>query len=408
MLAVSATGTLSLLDATELKRAPSSVPSCLSLTNVTCASTWSFDNSALFLASPQSIHRYDLTSNVLKDIYTSKSQEHISHIVCKDQGTLIYSAGEKVHLLECGSNVKIAQTIESHKSSITSLSLSNDCTLLSTTSSNAVHVHNLTLGSHTVLRGLALAGQNISTSAFHPHARTRLLLGIGKQLVVYDTTRPSGPLKSIPLSDVTLGDIVAVACSPFSKTLVAVATSGGHVGLIDLEKEKGSLFRTLNLKVPLTALGFSAEGAALYLGTEHGKVLVLDLRALDKPPKAITVSEIGCRIETMCVQRKLKPGEASTKAPTTAAATSKPAAALDANPTRKSSAQAAVLKPTPKATLSPVRPRVTRASPAQPLPSASSKDSVVSAKASPRKLSAEKKVFSPVRDPLGNSAGDIS
>jgi protein NEDD1 len=119
------------------------------------------------------------------------------------------------------------------------LSLSNDTTLLSSTSAAAAHVHNLSLGSHTVLKGLPLVGQSISTSAFRPQLRTRLMLGIGKQLVVYDTARLSGPINTIGLSQTNSGDITAVACSPFSKTLVAVATTGGTVGLVDLEKEKG-------------------------------------------------------------------------------------------------------------------------------------------------------------------------
>jgi protein NEDD1 len=49
-------------------------------------------------------------------------------------------------------------------------------------------------------------------------------------------------------------------------------------------------------------LGFSPEGAAIYLGTDTGKILVIDLRALDKPPKTITVSESCSRIQTISVQ----------------------------------------------------------------------------------------------------------
>jgi protein NEDD1 len=56
---------------------------------------------------------------------------------------------------------------------------------------------------------------------------------------VYDTTRSSGPIKTITLSEMSSGDITAIACSPVSKTLVAVATTGGYVALVDLEKEKG-------------------------------------------------------------------------------------------------------------------------------------------------------------------------
>ena len=130
---------------------------------------------------------------------------------------------------------KIVQTFVSHKSTITSLSLSNDCSLLASTSSLAVHVHNLTSGSHTVLRGLPASAGQITTCVFHPHSRTRLVVGVGKQVLIFDTTKPSAPLKAVPMSDV----VVAITCSPFSKTLVAVATSGGQVGLVDMDKEKG-------------------------------------------------------------------------------------------------------------------------------------------------------------------------
>lgn len=62
------------------------------------------------------------------------------------------------------------------------------------------------------------------------------------------------------------------------------------------------LFRTINIKVPIASLSFSLEGANIYLGTENGKLLILDLRALDKPPKTIVVSETGARLATMSVQ----------------------------------------------------------------------------------------------------------
>lgn len=56
------------------------------------------------------------------------------------------------------------------------------------------------------------------------------------------------------------------------------------------------------MPAPLTCLAFSAEGAALYAGTENGKFLLLDLRALDKPPKSITVSENGDQIIGIAIQ----------------------------------------------------------------------------------------------------------
>jgi protein NEDD1 len=62
------------------------------------------------------------------------------------------------------------------------------------------------------------------------------------------------------------------------------------------------LIRTLNLKVPLTSLEFSPEGAAIYAGTENGKLLITDLRGLDKGPKTIVISDAGSRIESMSIQ----------------------------------------------------------------------------------------------------------
>lgn len=43
------------------------------------------------------------------------------------------------------------------------------------------------------------------------------------------------------------------------------------------------------LEARLLSLVFSPEGAALYAGTDNGKLLILDLRALDKPAKSIDV-----------------------------------------------------------------------------------------------------------------------
>ena len=238
MLSISTTDALSILDSATLKRSPTSLSSCLTLIDKTAASTWSSDNAFVFLAAAQTIQRYDPSSNSLREFYCT-AEGPISNILSKDKGSLIFSVGENVHVLDCGSTTKISQTFDSHNNPITSLSLSNDTSLLSSTSAAAAHVHNLSLGSHTVLRGLPLGGQDITTSAFHPLLRTRLLLGIGKQLVVYDITRPSAPMKTIALSEAGSADIAAIACSPFSKTLVAVATTGGHVALVDLEKEKG-------------------------------------------------------------------------------------------------------------------------------------------------------------------------
>ncbi|KAF7969518.1 hypothetical protein HWV62_27005 [Athelia sp. TMB] len=396
MLAVLSTKALSLIDPATLKSAPSSVVSGHVFSETPTASAWSLDNTALFVAFKDAIHKFSPSG--LPISLTYPTAEPATCLIAKDKGqSLIFGAADGVHTLDCASGSgKISQTFTSHKSTVNSISLSSDGTLLASTSPLSAHVHNLSLGSHTVLRGLPQAGE-ITTCAFHPHSRTRLLLGIGKQVIVYDTTRPSGPTKLIALNEATCGNIVALACSPFSKTLVAVATNAGGVGLIDLDKEKG-LFRTLNLKVPLTSATFSPEGAALYFGTETGKLLVVDLRALDKPPKSIIIGEGGHRVECLSFQKKLKTGvESKTKSATEALTT--------ANGTRRPSVS--------KVSSSPARARAklgaVAASPARlvrktPTPAAKGVTPTRATKPS------EKRIFSPARDPLGNSssAGDIS
>ncbi|KAJ7940703.1 WD40-repeat-containing domain protein [Mycena leptocephala] len=372
MLALATTHQLSLIDPQALRRPPSSLPSCLSLLAPCTASAWSPDNLYLFLSSPNTIHQYNPALNTLTDIFSSP--ETVTHLVCKTRSSLAFATADKIHILE---STKVVQTFDSHKAPITSLALSND--LLASTSAGAAHVHNLLLGSHTILRGLNLAGQRITACAFHPHSRARLLLGVGKQLIVYDTTRPSGPSKIIPMNDTSTGDIVSVACSPFSKTLVAVASASGNVGLVDLDKEKGTL----------TSIAFSPSGDSIYLGTENGKLLILDLRALDKPPKAVVISEDGCRVQTMTVQVRLlsfsRYVDSSTK-PTITTKVSNSVEGTARRPSTTVASTGASAKAVPKVGSSSSKDRIAR----------------VGSGASP--------IFSPVRDPEGNSMSvvDIS
>ncbi|KAJ7063231.1 WD40-repeat-containing domain protein [Mycena amicta] len=298
IVALATANGLALVETSTLRRPPSSLPTSITLLAPPTASAWSTNQ--LFLASANTIHQYNPTANALTAIFSADAD--ISHLVCRSTSTLVFATADTIHVLESS---KLTRTLDSHKSPVTSLSLSNDS--LASTSSSAVHLHDLTTGKLTVLRGLG--GQTITTCAFHPHTPAKLLVGVGRKLVIFDTTRPSGPSKTIPLNDTTRGEIISVACSPFSKTLVAVATKGGHIGLVDLDKEKG-VFRTLNLKVSITCMVFSPEGASLYIGSEMGTVLVVDLRALDKPPRSVSIGASGSRIGTLAVQKK------STKGPT--------------------------------------------------------------------------------------------
>ncbi|KAI0664679.1 WD40-repeat-containing domain protein [Cubamyces menziesii] len=362
MAAILTTTSLTILDHSTLKHPPPTADSTSPLASPPSSLSWSAETGTIFLASENgTLSQYDVAAGTLHGITVTAraSTEPVVSLLSKDRGSMIiYGQGQQVVVLSTSTG-KPANTFDTHKSPISSLSLSNDSSLLASTSAHAIHVHNLTLASHTVLRGIPSGNSDITTCAFHPHSRTRLLVGLGSQLLVYDTTRPSGPAKVIEVDKEKkgLGSVTAISCSPFSKTLVAVACSGGTVALIDLEKEKG-LFRVVTMPAPITCLSFSVEGAAVFAGTENGKFLVLDLRALDKPPKSITISENGDRIVALCVQRKLKPGEAQTK-PATAA--TKPLVQRDVNKTatttRPSAPNEPVKKPLDKDTGTTTTPR---------------------------------------------------
>ncbi|KAF9652903.1 WD40 repeat-like protein [Thelephora ganbajun] len=306
------------------------------------AGTWSSDNSTLFLVFSDGIRKYSDRGATEDNIFSSSDEELQACVVAKDNGTIICALSNRIAMLEStpsSNDYTIVRTIDVHTSPVTSLAISNDGVVLASTSQTTVHIHSLESGSHTVLRGLPQSSEEPSLCTFSPHFRKKLIVGSGQVLYVYDITRPSSPSRTIPLGSSANGDVVSLVCSPYSKTLVAVACEGGTVHLVDLEKGKG-LFRMVDVKTRVTSLVFSPEGAAMYIGTDAGNLLVVDLRSLDKPPKSVSASGIGSRIECLVVQAKsLTPtSSASSKQPLR-----KPLVQRDQNtkatPQRRSSSQ---------------------------------------------------------------------
>ena len=246
MLAILTPGHITITEHSALRRGPPTLPpsSQVPLSSYV-SSVWSPDNGSLYVATTDSIIRYDASGAFIKSLWPFPDRAHIplddiGCLTAKDKGTLILSMGSAVHIVEhsssASSQTKVVQTLPAHPDPdpVHALSLSHDSTLLTVASASAVVVHNLALGSQTTLRGLP---GPITVCTFHVHSRVRLLLGISHKLVIYDITRPSGPSRVTSIGDGTAGDVVAVACSPYSKTLLAVACSGGYVALVDLDKE---------------------------------------------------------------------------------------------------------------------------------------------------------------------------
>lgn len=59
------------------------------------------------------------------------------------------------------------------------------------------------------------------------------------------------------------------------------------------------------MKTPLTCCAFTAEGAAIYLGTENGKLFILDLRSLEKEPKSFTIGDGTAPVKAINVQASI-------------------------------------------------------------------------------------------------------
>lgn len=246
MLAILTTDHITITEHSTLRRAPLPLtPSCQVPLSAYVSSVWSPDNGSLYVATIDSVTRYDASGTLIKSLWPLPDgddipSDDIGGLAVKDKGTLILSMGSAVHMVEHSSSAssptKIVQTLPFHPDSdpIHALSLSHDSTLLTVASPGAVVVHNLALGTQTTLRGLP---GRVAVCTFHVHSRVRLLLGIGHKLVIYDITRASGPSRVTSIGDGRAGDVVAVACSPYSKTLLAVACSGGYVALVDLDKE---------------------------------------------------------------------------------------------------------------------------------------------------------------------------
>lgn len=237
MLATTTADTLSIADNSLLKKAPSSIPFCLDLLEPPTWSSWSLDNSCLFIATKRQIQRYEPSSNLLRDIYEHDGPGIIQCLAIKDRDSVVFSVENDIHILRLNANnLKVVQSLISHSSLISSISISSDGTNLASSSMGQVHVHNLVNGSHVVLRGPT--SSTVDNIVFHSHSSTRLLVASAGQVLVYDIAKPSSPAKTIVLSETVAGEVVGLACSPFSRTLVAIATSDGFVALLDLEKEK--------------------------------------------------------------------------------------------------------------------------------------------------------------------------
>ncbi|KZV88300.1 WD40 repeat-like protein [Exidia glandulosa HHB12029] len=315
-LAVVTSGELILLDA-KAGAAP------LSRTTLAAPTAFVADAANVFVASPHGVAKYGRDSGVHVFGHAADA-ESIGALCAADDGTVFSAQGNAI-LVHAPGSAEPTQTLEGHSSSVTSLALSSDRTLLASTS-KTVYVHNLTSSSRTILRGLPCPNAFASCATFHPSRPTTLLVAISRQLVVYDVTKPTAPEKVVQIGGTAAGDIVALDCSPFSKSLLAVACAGGLVGIVDMDKEK-SLVKTIDMKTTITSLRFQPDAAVVVVGTADGRVLYADLRATDKQPQSIVADKHGRPVIGLAWLKRGKP--ASSKRAPVATKSTKPTTLQD-------------------------------------------------------------------------------
>jgi len=130
-----------------------------------------------------------------------------------------------------------SETLGGHASPITSLALSRDGALLAS-ASRTLHVYDLASSARTIFRGLPNDSAACSMVKFHPTREHTLFSAFGRQLLVHNLLAPDAPVSALQVGSGSRGDIVDIDCSPFSHSLIAVASAGGLIGIIDLDKEK--------------------------------------------------------------------------------------------------------------------------------------------------------------------------
>ncbi|KLO14878.1 hypothetical protein SCHPADRAFT_927543 [Schizopora paradoxa] len=315
MLAVSAGRRLALLDPQTLRStsAPPSPSKQTALDVEFTALAWAnptVANSRLYIATRGAIRQYDSTGHFEKAILndpTISRDDPVSAIAVKTEEDVFLARRSKVCRLNCETG-SVEDVIDLNEALVSCLCLSKDAMRLAIAFSDQCTVLDISSeeSSSATISGISAC----PAVSFHSHS-SRLLLISGRYLSAYDVSdlaesEPLDPTLRIPLgSSTSVKEVIGIACSPFSATLVAVACKGGAVFLVDLEREKGP-FKTLDMKASLSSIAFSADGANVLLGTETGQLLVLDLRGLDKPPKKITVTADGKRVVGIAVQKKSK------------------------------------------------------------------------------------------------------
>ncbi|KAK4705648.1 hypothetical protein P7C70_g552, partial [Phenoliferia sp. Uapishka_3] len=249
-----------------------------------CCLTWHADGSK-FLAVGATIRvssRYgELLYEVKRSDRDGSSAISSAHFLGRD--SIVFASGETAYIY---ANCNEPPTeLGGHPSSsppITSLALNADESLLASCAGSSIIVHNLTHSTLTTLH--ARPKSAYSTVKFHPARRTCLAAGTAVGVVhLFDTTKPSAPLKSISLSGGAPlhSPITNLAFQhPIGQLLVACSEKG-TLGLVDTKLLKLAGSWEVGMQVEKGAMTMDGSGRTVVLAG-RGAVRILDLKLRTK------------------------------------------------------------------------------------------------------------------------------
>lgn len=194
-------------------------------------------------------------------------------------GGVLIAAGGTARLYS--SSGSLSATLGGHPPSATiaALSTNADDTLIASAAGTSLIIHNRATNTQNALHAKP-SKVTYSALAFAPHRRTFLAAGTSTGLLhLFDTTKPSAPLRTIALCSSPLPPPVTnIAFSATSSALLIACTSTGQLSLIDTEKLKVVVSMEIGIAVEKGQMSLGPDGrTALFAG--KGVVLVLDIKS---------------------------------------------------------------------------------------------------------------------------------
>ena len=198
---------------------------------------------------------------------------------------------------------EVVKTYHGHTSAISACSYGDKDLLLASGSSSGdilVHVTGSTSSADETQRIKNCSGgssSGIRAVRFSPFRRSHLAAA-GEEGVVelYDTARSDAP--SLATFTQHTGTITGLAFSPVNELLLCSAGLDCRALFYDVQAKK--LVKSVTCEAPICSLDFMNDGFTLAAGTQTGKVLIYDLRALGPggtPAKAFLAharSHVSC------------------------------------------------------------------------------------------------------------------